>query len=583
MDRGDDDEKSGALTTIEGKAEHPPGPVQLVASGPYETFLAYNLPREGTVTIGRGGGTDVELRDRRVSRQHARLHVGAAGTFAIEDLGSANGTQVGGGRLPPGEAVPIAVGEAIFIGSTIASLQPTVAGQKVRRADPAPGLDAGVAQACLRGLPFTVVVICVLDGFAADQLVDVAAEHRGKDAFFAGRDGTEYAALIVGDPAAAPGTQPPFATALARLAPAVVAGHPRFPGDGQAPEALIAEARARAEAACVAVPPGDAIVFCDKLMRRLYDLARRAAAGQVNVLVIGETGVGKDVMARMIHSRSPRSEGPFQRIECAALTESLAESELFGHERGAFTGALAVKPGLIEAADRGTLFLDEVGELSPRLQAKLLHVLENRQTTRVGAIRGRAVDVRFVAATNRNLDEDVARGLFRRDLYYRLNGFLITIPPLRDRRGEIAPLARSMLREACRQHGRVPVPTRPASSAAALEAHDWPGNARELRNVIERAVLMCDGASIELHHLLLDSVRVNGAGSDDKTTATSPAFVDAPRLSPEEAEEKRRIEQALAACGGNQSRAAKMLDMGRSTLVLRLDAFGITRPRKRGG
>src|SRR4051812_1076355 len=179
MHRGDDEAQPSALTTIEGKAQHPPGPVQLVASGPYETFVAFNLPLEGAVTIGRGGGTDVELRDRRVSRQHARLHVGAGGTFAIEDLGSANGTQVGSGRLAPGQPVPIGVGEAIFIGSTIASIQPTVSGGRVRRADPPRGLDASVAAACLRGVPFTVLVIDLLDGFLAEPLVELAAEHLG--------------------------------------------------------------------------------------------------------------------------------------------------------------------------------------------------------------------------------------------------------------------------------------------------------------------------------------------------------------------------------------------------------------------
>jgi two-component system, NtrC family, response regulator AtoC len=581
MDEAEDGARSGALTTIEGNFQHPAGPVQLVALGPHESFVAYDLPREGTITIGREG-TDVDLRDRRVSRQHARLHIAPGATFAIEDLGSANGTQVGRERLAPGQRVPVAVGEAIFIGSTIAMLQPRPDPPRARKIVPAIGFEARLAEESARHLAsgggFTVILMEVLDGFYADRLVETAAEHLGTGGIFAGRDGTSYAAIIpnVASETQTPGADAhPFLAALERLAPAVVSGQARFPRDAGTPEGLLATARARVESACTIVPASEQVIFCDKLMRRLYELARRAAGGLVNVLILGETGVGKDVMARAIHRCSPRSDKPFQRVECAALTEALAESELFGHERGAFTGALTGKAGLIEAADGGTVFLDEVGELTPRLQAKLLHVLENRETTRVGAVKGRAIDVRFIAATNRNLEEDVARGDFRKDLYYRLNGFSLAIPPLRERRSEIVPLARAMLRETCRQLGRPAVPQVSAASVASLESFDWPGNVRELRNLMERALLLCDGSTIETEHLPFEA-------QDDRATVETPAIVTPSSFSAAELDEKRRIEEALAACGGNQRRAAEMLGIGRSTLILRLDAFGITRPRKPG-
>jgi two-component system response regulator AtoC len=564
MNPGDDDQRPFAVTTLQGDLGARAGRVQLVALGPDESLIAVDLPAEGSLTIGRGGSSDVELPDRRVSRQHARLHVEAGPSFYVEDLGSANGTQVGRERLASGQRVPLQLGEAIFLGATIALIQPARETERTAPVLPAEGWRQRLAEACAgeptASAPFSVLLVEVLDGFAADRIPALAAAHLGPGHLFAGLDGTQYAA-IGADVSS-------FEAAMARLAPAVVSGRADHPGDGRTPEALLVHARAAADAACARIPSDQPLIFCDPRMRRVYELARRAAAGMVNVLILGETGVGKDVMARAIHRASPRGAKSFQRVECAALTEALAESELFGHERGAFTGALAAKAGLIEAADGGTVFLDEVGELPPRLQAKLLHVLETRQTTRVGAIKGRTVDVRFIAATNRELEDDVARGLFRKDLYYRLNGFSLSIPPLRERPAEILPLARAMLRETCRQLGRLELPTLSPTSVAALLAHDWPGNVRELRNVVERSALLCEDGVILPEHL---PFRAGEA-------------IERPPASRESAsDEQRRIEEALAACGGNQSRAARMLGIARSTLVLRLDHFGITRPRKNAG
>ena len=301
-------------------------------------------------------------------------------------------------------------------------------------------------------------------------------------------------------------------------------------------------------------------------MRRVHELAQRAAAGTINVLITGETGVGKELLAETVHRASPRRSGPYVCLNCAALSETLLESELFGHERGAFTGAVQAKPGLLETAARGTLFLDEVGELPLSTQAKLLRVLETREVARLGSVRPRRIDVRFIAATIRDLEAEVARGAFRADLYYRLNGITLTIPPLRSRREEIRPLAETFLRQICRDLGRQP-PLLPSASVGHLEAYAWPGNIRELKNVIERAVLLCEGPILETEYMplerpLTESQKLSTSGSNLVQT------------------EKERIIEALAACAGNQSRAAKMLGIPRRTFVSKLDAYKIPRPKK---
>ncbi|MES1172047.1 MAG: sigma 54-interacting transcriptional regulator [Bacteroidota bacterium] len=341
----------------------------------------------------------------------------------------------------------------------------------------------------------------------------------------------------------------------------------------------------------------------DEAMRTIHHLAERAAAGTINVLILGETGVGKEVMARAVHRLSPRRAGPYVCLNCAALSESLLESELFGHERGAFTGALGIKPGLLETAAGGTLFLDEVGELPPAIQAKLLRVLETREVTRVGSVRPRQIDVRFVAATNRDLETEAERGTFRRDLYFRLQGISIRIPPLRERRSEIRSLADTFLRQVC-QELRRPEPRLTPAVLEALHRREWPGNIRELRNVIERAVLLCTGNEIGVEHLPeerlprqaapvlvaapehTDPRGVGGAGryvppAETRVPPRMRARSDTPpELSKAFAEDKQRILDALATCAGNQSRAAKLLGMPRRTFVARLDRYQIARPKK---
>ena len=304
-------------------------------------------------------------------------------------------------------------------------------------------------------------------------------------------------------------------------------------------------------------------------MQAVVAAAEQVASSDVSVLLLGETGVGKEVCAELIHRRSPRAGRTFLRLNCSALPETLIESELFGHEKGAFTGAATARPGLIESADGGTIFLDEIAELPAAAQAKLLRVLDRREVLRIGGRSETTVDVRFIAATHKTLETEIAAGRFRADLYYRLAGMTIRIPPLRERRDEIAPLARRFLDSAA-QRQRRPPPALSERALAALEAHRWPGNIRELRNAIEGALVVCTGETIEVPHLTL--------GSDP--TGDGPHTGPVPRLGSLHDEvvelERARVEAALVAAGGNQSEAARRLGISRGALLARLRAWGFT-------
>jgi DNA-binding NtrC family response regulator len=321
-------------------------------------------------------------------------------------------------------------------------------------------------------------------------------------------------------------------------------------------------------------------------MERLRQMLDRIALSRINVLISGETGVGKGVLAAELHRLSARP-GAFVALNCAELQETLLESELFGHERGAFTGASASKPGLIESANGGTLFLDEIGEMSLGTQAKLLRVLEDRSVRRVGSLQARPLDVRVLAASNRDLVSESEGGAFRRDLYFRLNGISLVIPPLRERLDELETLATKLLAQASEAHGRKTPPELSGGAQEALRRHSWPGNIRELRNVLERAVVLCPGEVVTEEHIAMSRPeprpKVVPIAAHARPVAGEP--VGEVTGTPEEraAGERRRIEQALEACAGNQSRAAKLLGISRATLVGRLTLYGFPRPRKRVG
>jgi two-component system response regulator PilR (NtrC family) len=320
-------------------------------------------------------------------------------------------------------------------------------------------------------------------------------------------------------------------------------------------------------------PGPDQLIGHAPAIEEVRKLVEKVAPARTTVLITGESGTGKEVVARAIHARSGRRETPFVAINCGAIPEGLIESELFGHEKGSFTGASEQRSGLFEVAGAGTLFLDEVGDLPLPVQVKLLRALQERKIRRVGGSRDIAVAARIVAATNRDLGEEVKAGRFREDLYYRLNVIQLKLPPLRERREDLPEFCRHFVERFAADLGRAP-PGLPPETLALLQAWPWPGNLRELANVLERAVTLCDGGQLE-PELLPASMRGGAAG---------PRVADAPgELPPEgldlqahlDAIERRVLEQALARAGGVKTEAARLLSMTFRSFRYRLAKFGI--------
>jgi DNA-binding NtrC family response regulator len=303
------------------------------------------------------------------------------------------------------------------------------------------------------------------------------------------------------------------------------------------------------------------IVTQDAAFSRILTRARQAASSTATVLVEAESGTGKELLARMIHQKSTRAPGPFVAVNCAALPENLLESELFGFEKGAFTGASVSKPGKFELAHRGTLLLDEIGEMAPILQAKLLRVLQEHEVDRIGGKDPVRIDVRVIATTNRDLASLVRNGEFREDLYYRLNVIRLNIPPLRQRNGDIPLLADLFCRRYARAFGKADVRCS-AAALAALAAHPWPGNVRELENAIQRAVALADGAVIEPEDLFVTS------------PAEMPGVAPAAGTTVREME-RELIQRTLENTGGNRTHAARMLGISLRTLRNKLNEFGL--------
>jgi two-component system, NtrC family, response regulator AtoC len=303
-------------------------------------------------------------------------------------------------------------------------------------------------------------------------------------------------------------------------------------------------------------------------MRAVQELIERAARASSTVLLRGESGTGKEVAARAIHDHSPRAEGPFVAVHCAALPDHLLESELFGYEKGAFTGATQRKPGRVELADGGTVFLDEMGDVSPAVQVKLLRLLQEKVYQPLGAIKERRANVRFVAATHRNLEEMVEHGEFREDLYYRLDVLPIWLPPLRERLADVEALAHQFCARVARDNGRAGV-VLSAEAIAALGGYDWPGNVRELANFVERLVIFSDADTITV----TDVERELGRRGTRSRSSRAP---DSGDLAGHRAEaEHQAIRNALDRSGGNRTRAARLLGISRRTLYNRLADMGL--------
>lgn len=416
---------------------------------------AYPLPNTGSLVIGRHDGCDVVIPHPSVSRQHARLSLGA--NVSVEDLGSANGTAVGGQQVS-GTPCEVPRGASMTLGAAV----------------------------------------LVVEGYV----------HSGDSG-----DGNARA----------------------------------MPSDG------------------LVILPGGALAG-------VVDTLERVAASPLAVLIRGETGAGKELLAHRLHARSDRAHKPFISVNCAALPAALLESELFGHEKGAFTGADHARPGLLEAADGGTLFLDEIGDLAIDLQGKLLRVLESGEIWRVGSRAAKHVNVRFVAATNQPLEAWAAQGRFRQDLFFRLAGVTLAVPPLRSRPNEIRPLAEHLQRAFAAKMRRV-LPAFDESVWPILATYTFEGNVRELKNMVERASLTARGPTIMIGDLLQ-----NTPPPPPSQPASMPPALLQEDLAREEA---KRIEAALKAADGNQTLAARILGVSRRTLLRRLGDYNFARPRKK--
>ncbi len=337
------------------------------------------------------------------------------------------------------------------------------------------------------------------------------------------------------------------------------------------PEVLLAKVSgvlARARPAPASRKGPTTLVAEDPAMEPVLSLIEAAAATRATVLITGESGTGKEVVARRIHELSPWADGPFVGVNCAAIPENLMESELFGHEKGAFTGATESRPGRFEQAQGGTILLDEVSEMAPALQAKLLRVLQEREVERVGGRRPIPLDLRVVATTNRDLPEEVRRGRFREDLYYRLQVIPIHVPPLRERPRDVLPLARHFLERACAAY-RLPPARLTAAAERALEAHTWPGNVRELQNAVERAAVLARGGDIRPEHLLLDG----GVAGPDTGIRVDGTLADM---------ERRIILAAYERHGRNKKATARALGINVKTLRAKLRAYGVDREGEAG-
>lgn len=551
---------------------------QLVVIGD-DMMLTYPLTPKPSFVLGSASDCDIKLADDSVSPRHAELRQEQG--VEIVDLDSHEGTWVGSERIKPGMAYALLPNQPVRLGDVTLVLQVMRVAPRKVIVHPHDYLLRRLTEECARAArKQTQFAVAHLEVDGPDpglgetiakflRETDVVAEH-GPGRFellLLDSDLTQTNTVVTRLHTAARSKQTTIRVALAW-----------FPADGQDPEALLEGARSGIVTA-TAGAPSPRIIVSDERMAKLHEMVGRVAQSDISVLLLGETGVGKEIFAEEIHRRSARAKHPFVRLNCSAFTETLLESELFGFERGAFTGANAAKQGLLEAADGGTVFLDEVGELPLSTQAKLLRVLEERVVLRIGSLKPKSIDVRFLSATNRDLEAEVESGKFRLDLLYRLNAVSISIPPLRQRRAEIAELV-ALFASRTANRMRRDTPRFDESAMARLTGYSWPGNVRELRNVIERTLVLATGSVVSALDIDIpegDRVPRPTRSTAERLARPSLAPVFAPAEPPSE---KAKIEQALAECAGNQTAAAKRLGVSRRTLVNKLERYGIVRPRK---
>ncbi|MGN6108115.1 MAG: sigma 54-interacting transcriptional regulator [Kofleriaceae bacterium] len=580
-----------AAGTLVARSRAPRAFLVVQLGDPEQGSRVLELVDGGEITFGRSRSAVVSVKHDNVSRMHTRVRrIGDA--IEVEDLGSRNGTWVNGERIEAPRRVD--AGDELAIGSILAVVGRTSGLRRASAvADPAAGesrLAAEVDRAVRYRRPVTLALLRVTAEPALDAIagllrpMDLLAEHAGDDylLILPELDRATGGAALAG-----------LLDAARRAGGTVESGSAVCPDHGTTPDSLMGTLRASlrsgrpAEGLGIASAPATAAsapgaarrvassgpIVIDPAMQRVYALASKIADSAITVLILGETGVGKELVTEAIHRGSSRRSGPLIKLNCAALPETLLESELFGHERGAFTGADRRKIGFFEAAAGGTLFLDEIGELPLSLQAKLLRVLENKVITRVGGTSEVSTDVRVVAATHRDLDAEVRAGRFRQDLLFRIGGFTIAVPPLRDRPSEIVPLAEFFARAAAAAYGRA-APAISSDARDALVGYGWPGNVRELENAIERALILCDDAitAADLPDRLRDLAQRVGPVALPTNIHGQLAEV-----------ERSAIVGALHAHGDNQTRAARALGMSRRALIYKMEKYGLKPPPGRQG
>jgi DNA-binding NtrC family response regulator/pSer/pThr/pTyr-binding forkhead associated (FHA) protein len=567
-----------------------------------------HLPPNGTVLIGRVPEAELQLSDESVSRRHARITL-AGGEASISDLESFNGTKVNGEKIAGARELHsgdvVAIGDVLLVlhrGARAPASQGLLSAANTRRR-----VAEELERAQAAGRSFSVATLRLLSP-PADR---AALERRLLGALrlvdAAGWLGEREIALIVPEQSAGQlrGLLDDLLDEIPEGRKTLAAGIATGPADGFDADTLLGASGAAAQAASPGAIRDAAesairlrmdervILLADPAMLAVFELLKRLARSDLPVLIRGETGTGKENAAYAVHHFSTRSGKPFVAVNCAALAETLLESELFGHERGAFSGATQSKPGLLETASGGTVFLDEVGELSPSAQSKLLRALEVKRITRVGDVREREIDIRIVAATHRDLEDEIKRKQFRQDLFFRLGAATVILPPLRERPREIALLARAFLEQACSRVGRPSLPLTPPA-LQALVTHTWPGNVRELRNLMEFLAAAVVESSVELRHLpsaLTGVAPPPPASVPPPAPSAPPGAADAggsqpppaPTFKPIAEEvrelEARRMAEALQVAGGVRKVAAELITMPLRTFTMKLKQYGLAGSR----
>jgi DNA-binding NtrC family response regulator len=559
---------------------------------------AFVLSEGDSLIVGRGESASVTIEDKRLSRHHARFFI-ENGTPAVEDLGSTNGTRVNETTI---DRCALTASDTVSLGAVLASVHVMGAPELATITHDAfwASLELELERARYFGRQISMLLIetaASTESRAAsareDSLLTVQSMMRPIDrlAWYSDtilelllpecseQHARSIAERAFGHFSVALGVFPRCATSPSKLIETTLATL-RETQPGQLQLASLAEHGRALEL------DSEAPIVCNTTMRELHDDLSRAANSRIPILLMGETGTGKEVLARMIHRQSRRTNRPLISINCGAIPKDLVESSLFGHQRGAFTGATSDRAGVFEAAAGGTVMLDEVAELTAGAQAALLRVLESGTLMRVGSTDEIEVDVRVVAATNRDLEEMVAEGTFRADLFYRLNTFTLVIPPLRQRPDEVAPLCQRFLAQANRMHHRS-VESIDAGAMRLLHAYSWPGNIRELRNIIERAVVIARQPVItaeelpsRLQRLAAHPAHEHGesVGAARSTGPVVPLYGLQQSLDLRtrvKAYETRVILEALDHCEGDRQEAAGLLKIPLRTLSTKITKLGL--------